>query len=482
MRRVAREAVEDAAADGCDFLEIRFGPATHVRPGFAIADVIAAACDGLADGRRATGLAGRARRLPPAPPRRRDEPRRSPAPRPLPPVTASSGSTSRATSCSFRRSTPLPRAVRDRGRRRAGADGPRRRGGPGGSAVEAVDDARGDADRPRVAHRRRPRGPGLGRGRGGHDRGLPDLERPDRGRTLAARASAPRVPRGRLPGRPRRRQPDQHRRARSRRRSALLVDGRRADRGAAPPRSTRPRRRRVHRRVDAGDLRKRFAAESASPTSAPPAPPGSAATRSPCSGPSRPPARPSAAIRAASQFTTPSWSHRQRAPTATASSGVRHARAPTGGTRRRCRTGPVAATASASVAERRDPEHAPLVRVDRDALEALVDEVPEHAERRPPLVRRRARRRRSAARPAEQLLDPARRRRPRPARDPPARSRKSIVRRCASRSAVRVAIVRQLAPSLTYGRPSAAGGMLRPTTPARTIRVRRYGSAPKKLL
>jgi adenosine deaminase len=57
MRRVAREAVEDAAADGCDFLEMRFGPATHARAGFSIAQVIAAACEGLEDGRRAIGLA-----------------------------------------------------------------------------------------------------------------------------------------------------------------------------------------------------------------------------------------------------------------------------------------------------------------------------------------------------------------------------------------------------------------------------------------
>ena len=56
MRRVAREAVEDAAADGCDFLEIRFGPATHARPRFPIRAVIAAAIEGLADGRAATGL------------------------------------------------------------------------------------------------------------------------------------------------------------------------------------------------------------------------------------------------------------------------------------------------------------------------------------------------------------------------------------------------------------------------------------------
>jgi adenosine deaminase len=56
MRRVAREAVDDAAADGCDYLEIRFGPSTHARPGLRIPDVIAAACAGLDEGSRATGL------------------------------------------------------------------------------------------------------------------------------------------------------------------------------------------------------------------------------------------------------------------------------------------------------------------------------------------------------------------------------------------------------------------------------------------
>jgi adenosine deaminase len=56
LRRVAREAVEDAAADGCDFLELRFGPATHVRPGFDVGAVIAATCEGLAEGSASTGL------------------------------------------------------------------------------------------------------------------------------------------------------------------------------------------------------------------------------------------------------------------------------------------------------------------------------------------------------------------------------------------------------------------------------------------
>jgi adenosine deaminase len=56
LRRVAREAVEDAAADGCDYLEIRFGPATHRRPGFDIPAVVAATCEGLAEGTAVTGL------------------------------------------------------------------------------------------------------------------------------------------------------------------------------------------------------------------------------------------------------------------------------------------------------------------------------------------------------------------------------------------------------------------------------------------
>jgi len=50
VARIACEAVEDAAADGTDYLELRFGPATHVHMGFAMDDAIAAACDGIAEG------------------------------------------------------------------------------------------------------------------------------------------------------------------------------------------------------------------------------------------------------------------------------------------------------------------------------------------------------------------------------------------------------------------------------------------------
>ena len=38
-------------------------------------------------------------------------------------------------------------------------------------------------------------------------------------------------------------------------------------------------------------------------------------------------------------------------------------------------------------------------------------------------------------------------------------------------------LARQVAASRSYGWPSAAGGMLRPTNPARTTIVTRYGSA-----
>ncbi len=49
VSRIACEAVEDAAADGTNYLELRFGPATHVHMGFAMDSVIAAACDSMAE-------------------------------------------------------------------------------------------------------------------------------------------------------------------------------------------------------------------------------------------------------------------------------------------------------------------------------------------------------------------------------------------------------------------------------------------------
>src|ERR1700721_3209508 len=42
IARIACEAVQDAAADGTDYLELRFGPATHVHLGFAMDSGMAA--------------------------------------------------------------------------------------------------------------------------------------------------------------------------------------------------------------------------------------------------------------------------------------------------------------------------------------------------------------------------------------------------------------------------------------------------------
>jgi adenosine deaminase len=56
VQRIACEAVEDAAADGCDYLELRFGPATHARRKLDIDTVVRAVCAGAAEGRRRTGM------------------------------------------------------------------------------------------------------------------------------------------------------------------------------------------------------------------------------------------------------------------------------------------------------------------------------------------------------------------------------------------------------------------------------------------
>src|SRR5579871_5021208 len=56
IARIACEAVEDAAADGTDYLELRFGPATHVHMGFDMDSVMAAVCDGVAEGMKRTKI------------------------------------------------------------------------------------------------------------------------------------------------------------------------------------------------------------------------------------------------------------------------------------------------------------------------------------------------------------------------------------------------------------------------------------------
>ncbi|MBT2499445.1 adenosine deaminase [Agromyces sp. ISL-38] len=56
LERIAREAVEDAAAAGQDYLELRFGPATHADDERGLAEVIAAVCRGMAAGSVASGM------------------------------------------------------------------------------------------------------------------------------------------------------------------------------------------------------------------------------------------------------------------------------------------------------------------------------------------------------------------------------------------------------------------------------------------
>jgi adenosine deaminase len=56
IARVAQEAVEDASAAGSAFVELRLGPSTHARPGFAVRDVLAAASAGAAAGARSAGV------------------------------------------------------------------------------------------------------------------------------------------------------------------------------------------------------------------------------------------------------------------------------------------------------------------------------------------------------------------------------------------------------------------------------------------
>lgn len=50
LARAAREAVQDLAADGVVYAEVRFAPELHDHPGCDLTDVIAAVCDGLTAG------------------------------------------------------------------------------------------------------------------------------------------------------------------------------------------------------------------------------------------------------------------------------------------------------------------------------------------------------------------------------------------------------------------------------------------------
>ena len=59
LTRVARECVEDLAADGVVYAEIRYAPEQHVEGGLTLDEVVAAVQDGFEEGVRAAGAAGR---------------------------------------------------------------------------------------------------------------------------------------------------------------------------------------------------------------------------------------------------------------------------------------------------------------------------------------------------------------------------------------------------------------------------------------
>lgn len=56
VRRIAREAVIDAAAGGQAHLELRFGPATHAEDARGLDEIVRAACEGLSEGSQVTGI------------------------------------------------------------------------------------------------------------------------------------------------------------------------------------------------------------------------------------------------------------------------------------------------------------------------------------------------------------------------------------------------------------------------------------------
>ncbi|MBU1225675.1 MAG: adenosine deaminase [Actinobacteria bacterium] len=59
LQRVARETVEDHAADGVVYAEIRFAPSLHLRQGMTRSEVIGSVLRGLAEGEEATGVVAR---------------------------------------------------------------------------------------------------------------------------------------------------------------------------------------------------------------------------------------------------------------------------------------------------------------------------------------------------------------------------------------------------------------------------------------
>ncbi|HET6651719.1 MAG TPA: adenosine deaminase, partial [Nocardioides sp.] len=58
LRRVARECVEDLAADGVVYAEVRYAPEQHLEGGLGLTDVVEAVRDGFGEGEEAARRAG----------------------------------------------------------------------------------------------------------------------------------------------------------------------------------------------------------------------------------------------------------------------------------------------------------------------------------------------------------------------------------------------------------------------------------------
>ena len=56
LRRIAREEIEDLAADGVVYAEIRFAPVLHTKKGLSMEDAVTAVLEGLQEGRKETGV------------------------------------------------------------------------------------------------------------------------------------------------------------------------------------------------------------------------------------------------------------------------------------------------------------------------------------------------------------------------------------------------------------------------------------------
>lgn len=56
LQRIAREEIEDLAADGVVYAEIRFAPILHTREGLSMEEVVTAVLEGMQDGRKKTGV------------------------------------------------------------------------------------------------------------------------------------------------------------------------------------------------------------------------------------------------------------------------------------------------------------------------------------------------------------------------------------------------------------------------------------------